>query len=144
MYKNAWCKCKVVVLRNKPIAFLTSSALPSPSSLLKLPIVGATHAAEDSPRSWRYCVVAEWDLTAEPSPATQATPKIAIEFKLTKFYGLYPSHDALQVLTLLGVVASVCTPRQTRTQQLPPLVVSTMLGIVASFCSSVVSTRINC
>ena len=28
----------------------------------------------------------------------------------TKTYGLYPSHDALQVLTLLGVVASVCTP----------------------------------
>ena len=27
----------------------------------------------------------------------------------TKTYGLYPSHDALQVLTMLGVVASVCT-----------------------------------
>ena len=27
----------------------------------------------------------------------------------TKTYGLYPSHDALQVPTLLGVVASVCT-----------------------------------
>ena len=26
----------------------------------------------------------------------------------TKTYGLYPSHDALQVPTLLGVVASVC------------------------------------
>ena len=37
MYKNAWGTCKVVVLRNKPISFLTSSALPSPSSLLKLP-----------------------------------------------------------------------------------------------------------
>ena len=39
MYKKAWCTCKVVVLRNKPIAFLTSW-LPSPSSssLLKLPI----------------------------------------------------------------------------------------------------------
>ena len=36
MYKKAWCTCKVVVLRNKPIAFLTSS-LPSPLSLLKLP-----------------------------------------------------------------------------------------------------------
>ena len=21
MYKNAWCMCKVVILRNKPIAF---------------------------------------------------------------------------------------------------------------------------
>ena len=31
--------CKVVVLRNKPIASLTSS-LPSPSSLLKVPIYG--------------------------------------------------------------------------------------------------------
>ena len=38
MYKKAWCTCKVVVLRNKPIAFLTSW-LPSPSSLLRLPIV---------------------------------------------------------------------------------------------------------
>ena len=38
MYKKAWCTWKVVVLRNKPFAFLTSS-LPSPSSLLKLPIV---------------------------------------------------------------------------------------------------------
>ena len=36
MYKKACYTCKVVVLRNKPIAFLTSS-LPSPSSLLKLP-----------------------------------------------------------------------------------------------------------
>ena len=38
-----------------------------------------------------------------------------------KSYGLYPSHDALQVPTLLGVVASVCTPLPTRTQQLPTL-----------------------
>ena len=36
-------------------------------------------------------------------------------------FGLYPSHDALQVPTLLGVVASVCTPLPTRTQQLPAL-----------------------
>ena len=36
MYKKAWSTCKVVVLRNKPIAFLTSG-LPSPSSLLKPP-----------------------------------------------------------------------------------------------------------
>ena len=39
----------------------------------------------------------------------------------TKTYGLYPSHDALQVPTLLGVVASVCTPLPTCTQQLPTL-----------------------
>ena len=35
----------------------------------------------------------------------------------TKTYGLYPSHDALQVPTLSGVVASVCTSLPTRTQQ---------------------------
>ena len=39
----------------------------------------------------------------------------------TKTYRLYPSHDALQVPTLLGVVASICTPLPTRTQQLPTL-----------------------
>ena len=38
---------------------------------------------------------------------------------LTKTYGLYPSHDSLQVPTLLGVVASVCTPLPACTQQLP-------------------------
>jgi len=36
-----------------------------------------------------------------------------------KSYTSYPSHDALQVPTLLGVVASVCTPLPKRTQQLP-------------------------
>ena len=39
----------------------------------------------------------------------------------TKTYGLYPSHDALQVATLLGVVASVCTPLPTHTQHIPTL-----------------------
>ena len=39
----------------------------------------------------------------------------------TTTYGLYPSHDALQVPTLLEVVASVCTPLPTHTQQLPTL-----------------------
>ena len=33
----------------------------------------------------------------------------------TKSYGLCPLYDALQVTTLLGVVASVCTPLPTRT-----------------------------
>ena len=42
---------------------------------------------------------------------------------ITKTYGLYSSHDALQVPNLLGVVASVCTPLPTRTQQLPTLLV---------------------
>ena len=36
-------------------------------------------------------------------------------------YGLHPFHDALHVPTLLGVVASVCTPVPTRPQQFPKL-----------------------
>ena len=44
------------------------------------------------------------------------------------FCGLYPSHDALQVTTLWGVVTSICTPLPTHTQQLP-----IMLGVVTSF-----------
>ena len=39
----------------------------------------------------------------------------------TKTYGFYPSHDALQVPTLLGVAASVCRQLPTHTQQLPTL-----------------------
>ena len=35
----------------------------------------------------------------------------------TKTCGLYPSHDALQVPTLFGVVSSVCTTQPTRTQR---------------------------
>ena len=42
--------------------------------------------------------------------------------------GLYPSHDALQATTLLGVVTSICTPLPTHAQQLP-----IMLGVVTSF-----------
>ena len=40
---------------------------------------------------------------------------------ITKAYGLYSSHDALQVPNLLGVVASFCTPLPTHTQQLATL-----------------------
>ena len=52
----------------------------------------------------------------------------------TRSYGLYPSHDALQVPTFLGVAASVCTPLLARTQQLPTFC-PTMLGVVASVCT---------
>ena len=34
----------------------------------------------------------------------------------TKSNGLYPSHDALQIPTLLGVIATVCTPLPTQTK----------------------------
>ena len=39
----------------------------------------------------------------------------------TKAYGLHPFHDALQVPTLLGVVASICTPLPTRTKEVRTL-----------------------
>ena len=45
----------------------------------------------------------------------------SLRLKFTKTYGLYSSHDVLQVPNLLGVVASVCTPLPTPTQQLPTL-----------------------
>ena len=54
----------------------------------------------------------------------------------TKTYGLYPSHDALQVPTLLGVVASVCTPLPTRTQQLPTLLAQQSWELLRPFARS--------
>ena len=54
----------------------------------------------------------------------------------TKTYGLYPSHDALQVPTLLGVVASVCTPLPTRTQQLPTLLAQQCWKLFRPFARS--------
>ena len=50
MYKKASCTCRVVVLRDRPIALLTScrSWLPSPSSVLKLPTTRhATHFSKE-------------------------------------------------------------------------------------------------
>ena len=55
---------------------------------------------------------------------------------ITKTYGLYPSHDALQVPTLLGVVASVCTPLPTRTQQLPTLLAEQCWELLRPFARS--------
>ena len=54
----------------------------------------------------------------------------------TKTYGLCPSHDALQVLTLLEVVASVCTPLPTRTQQLPTLLAQQCWKLLHPFARS--------
>ena len=55
----------------------------------------------------------------------------------TKTYGLYASHDALYVPTMLGVVASVCTPLPTRTQQLPTLLAQQCWELLRPFaCSS--------
>ena len=57
----------------------------------------------------------------------------------TKTYGLYPSHDALQVPTLLGVVASAWTPLPTRTQQLPTLLVQRCWKLLRLFARSLTS-----
>ena len=54
----------------------------------------------------------------------------------TKTYGLYPSHGALQVPTLLGVVASVRRPLPTRTQQLPTLLVQQCWKLLRPFARS--------
>ena len=57
---------------------------------------------------------------------------------ITKTYGLYSSHDALQVPNLLGVVASVCTPLPTRTQQLPTLLAQQCWELLRPFARSLI------
>ena len=54
----------------------------------------------------------------------------------TKTSGLYPSQDVLQVPTMLGVVASVCTPLPTRTQQLPTLLTQQCRELLRPFARS--------
>ena len=54
----------------------------------------------------------------------------------TKTFGLYPSHDALQVPTLLGVVTSVCKPLPTCTQQLPTLLAQQYWDLLRPFARS--------
>ena len=56
--------------------------------------------------------------------------------RFTKTYGLYPSHDALQVPTFSGVVASVCTPLPTRMQQLPALLAKQRWELLRPFALS--------
>ena len=53
-----------------------------------------------------------------------------------------PFHDALQVPTLLGVVASVCTPLPTRTQQLPTLLAQQCLELLRLFARSLIHLMI--
>ena len=57
----------------------------------------------------------------------------------TKTYGLYPSHDALQVPTLLGVDASVCTPLPTYTQQFPTLLAQQCWELLRPFARSLIT-----
>ena len=56
----------------------------------------------------------------------------------TKTYVLYPSHDALQVRKLLGVVESFCTPLPTRTQQLPTLLAQQCWELLRPFARSLI------
>ena len=58
---------------------------------------------------------------------------------ITETYGLFSSHDALQVPNLLGAVASVCTPQPTRTQQLPTLLARQCWELLRPFALSVSS-----
>ena len=63
-----------------------------------------------------------WELFVNNVASICTQPKAHAHYaRFTKNYGLHPSHDALQVPTLLGVVASVSTPPPTCTQQLPTL-----------------------
>ena len=59
---------------------------------------------------------------------------------ITKTYGLYSSHNALQVPNLLGVVAPVCTPLPTRTQQLPTLLAQQCWALLRPFAGSLIET----
>ena len=151
MHKKALCTRKVVVLlMSKLIAFLPFSLL-SPLSSRKLPIVGCymlRSFAHPVACCWMFLPVVAQSLKPvkifsqqlptflllrdRRSVAQQCWIRLHSSSNIvgathahyawfTKTYGLYPSHDALQVPILLGVVASVCTPLPTRTQQLPTL-----------------------
>ena len=61
---------------------------------------------------------------------------------ITKTYGLYSSHDALQIPNLLGVVASVCTPLPTRRQQLPTLSVQQCWELLRPFARSLMHKHV--
>ena len=59
-------------------------------------------------------------------------------------YELYPSHDALQVPTFLGVFGSVCTPMPTRTQQLPTLLVCCCIRLQTTANTDAATTPQHC
>ena len=55
---------------------------------------------------------------------------------ITKTYGLYPSHDALQVPTLLGLSCCIRLHTTANTRATTPNIVgATMLGVVAPVCT---------
>ena len=54
----------------------------------------------------------------------------------TKYYGMYRPHHALQVPSLFGVVASVCIPLLTQTQQLPTFLAQKCRELLRLFARS--------
>ena len=60
---------------------------------------------------------------------------------ITKTYELYSSTDALQVPNLLEIVASVCKPLPTRTQQLPTLLAQQCSELLRLFQRSIRGQR---
>ena len=84
--EKAWCTCKVVVLLIKPIAFLPFS-LPSPSSLLKLPIDGWERHDDIELRA-----IPRWLFRCEGGirlAADEMTSKLVARFRVTGKPGLF-------------------------------------------------------
>ena len=93
------------------------------------------------PPRWIYFVSRGLVSTNQTFFASETLPNIvgaahAHYAWFTKTYGLYPSHNAPQVPTLLGVVASVCTPLPTRTQQLPTFLAQHCCALLRPFAHS--------
>ena len=152
MHKKAWCTCKVVVLLNKPIAFLPFSLL-SPLPSRKLPIVGCYIVCTP-------CCMFETGQTFEP-----ITPNISFlpwllkrsttmldpfaQLKLFQHCWGHASawHMVSKVLWVVSfprctaapnIVGSCCIRLHTTANTdatTPNTVRPTMLGVVASVCT---------
>ena len=101
---------------------------------------GQTFGPANSQHFFCSVIVEAWDRKTMLDPFAQLPSLLGPRTRIShtwcpKSYWLYPSHDAVQVPTLFGVVASFCTPLPTRTQQLSTLLEPTMLGVVPSVCT---------
>ena len=101
-----WILLRVVAQNWKPVKLFSQQL---PTFLL----------FRDRRRVAQQCWISRWICLHSSSNINRARHAHYAWF--TKTYELYPTHDALQVPTLLGVVASVCRQLPTRTQQLPIL-----------------------
>ena len=78
-----------------------------------------------------------WELLVNNVASVCTQPEAHAHYaRFTKTYGLYPSHDALQVPTLLGVVVTVSTPLPTCKQQLPTLLAQQCWELFLPFARS--------